>query len=457
LTDGTQVPLNRTEHLFWAGEGQLGSIHEPYLVRFDSPVEADELRQILRELISAYDRLRGVVVPTGWTYKLQILPDDNAIDVLLADAFKVVRGVDADVREEVNAFHTSVLNEVISMERGLSLKAWFIPHASKPILIFSIHHIIGDGRSLLQMIAAILARLNGTPIKPVPLQSPSMVPAVVPTSFSKWPATILGWWRNMRRDAEASRHDKMVTLVKRQSQRFTTSKVHYHDLRCTTRQLRATAKQMGTTVNSLMTAVFANALLAREPNTPNAAAVIRISYDLRKLFPDGKGPEVGNFVSSFTVRARRQPTLMDQIKSIEASVKDQLARYERREYAVPLLLYELLPAMGRRLYALMIKKAKEGGKLQDVSCHFSNLGAADFLNAPDAKRRLQELVLVAQPVVPIFGLASVGDRLFFSSVHQIDEVDPEDVAAFASTLEAEVLALIKAGEAQTAAASAATA
>lgn len=441
MSAGTLVPLNRTEHMFWAGEGFLGSINQPYLMRFDGPVAFAEVRQALRELFSAYTRLRSVIVATGWRYQLQILPDDAHIDTLLDDCLREVRGVDAASRDELLAFHNAFQNDAISMERGLPLRARFIPHPSSPALVMSLHHIIGDGRSGLQMISAVVARINGTPIKPVPLHSHSMVPAVVPQKWTQWPASILGWWRNTRRDAAAAKDLKLVTLASRHSPRFSTAAIAYHELPCQPKALRATAKGMGTTVNSLLTAVIANTFLASAKDDPRAMAAIRISYDLRKLFPEGQSPEIGNFVSSFSVKATHQPTLIAQIKSIEAQVKDILSRYDRREYALPLLLYEALPLMGRRLYTMMIAKAKAAGKLHDVSCHFSNLGPADFLNPAEARVRLKEIWLAALPVVPIVGLASMGDKFFLTVIYPKDEVDAQRVAAFLDTLDRELLSL----------------
>jgi NRPS condensation-like uncharacterized protein len=436
VTDGTLVPLNRTEHMFWAGEGYLGSITQPYLLRFDGPLDVALVRQALRELTSAYPRLRGVMVPTPLTYKLKILPDDRLIDQLVDDALRVVHGVDASSSQALLDYQNELLNEHLSMERGLPWRARLIPHPSQPALIFSLHHIIGDGRSLMQMISAIVARLNGQPIKPVPLQSHSMIPAVVPLTLAKWPASIAAWWRNSRRDAQANKDETVVTLGTRKSERFTTSRLHYHELPCGPGQLRAKAKAMGTTVNSLVTAVIANSFLARQPHNPQAVAAIRISYDLRRHFPDkAKAPEIGNFVASFAVRARHQPTLAAQIQSIEAQVKEFMGRYERREYAVPQLLYEALPVIGRRLYSFFVLKAKAAGKLQDVSCHFSNLGGADFINPADATLRVTEFWPCTQPVATIMGLLSLGDKLYFPVIHQIDETDQQTVKEFLQALD----------------------
>jgi NRPS condensation-like uncharacterized protein len=438
------VPLNRTEHMFWAGEGYLGSIHQPYLMRFDHPLDEVEVRQALRELTSAYPRLRGVIVPTLSTYKLQILPDDDRVDQLAQDACRVVRGVDAGSPAELEAYQSDLLNEAVSLEHGLPWRARLLPHPTEPALIFSLHHIVGDGRSLLHMLTALVGRLNGKPIPPMPLQGYNMIPAVVPLKWHQWPASILAWWRNTRRDAQTSRGETLVTLATRRSPRFTTSRIHHHELPCSPTQLRAIAKKMGTTVNSLLTAVIANAFLAREADNPKAVAAIRISYDLRRLFPEGTAPEIGNFVTSFAVRARHQPTLAAQIASVETQVKAFMGRYERREYAVPQLFYELLPIIGRRLYSYFVVQAKKGGKLQDVSCHFSNLGSIDFINAPDARLRVTALWICTQPSANVFTLGSMGQRLFLPVMHQTDETAVSTVKAFLAVLDRELLDLIQA-------------
>lgn len=441
MTEPTLVPLNRTEHMFWAGEGYLGSITQPYLLRFDGPVDAALVRQALRELTSAYPRLRGVIVPTARQYKLQILPDDLYIDQLVDDAFRVVQGVDASSGEALRAYQNELLNESISMERGLAWRARLIPHPTQAAFIFSLHHIIGDGRSLLQLIMAILGRLNGKPIKPCPLQRHDMIPAVAPTSWTKWPASILGFWRNQRKDALAAKDTQLITLATRQSPRFTTPRIYHYELPCGLAQLRALAKPMGVTVNNLMAALLANAFLARDKDNPKAVATIRMSYDVRRLFPKDAQPEIGNFVVPLKVYARHQPTLIAQIQSIEAQVKDYMGRYDRREYALPLLSYELLHHIGRRLYSLMILRAKQQGKLQDVSCHFTNLGAADFINAPDTALRVTEFWPMAQPMVMLIGMLTLGDKVYIPMLHPQDEIEAPTVASFLQTFERELLAL----------------
>ena len=442
MSDGTLVPLNRTEHMFWATEGYIGGIIQPYLLRLEGQVDEARIRRALRDLTTAHPRLRGVIEPVKGTYALRILPDDHLVDQLFEAAFKVDTGVDIDDPVQLQAWHTRVLNEPLQLERGLPWKARFIPHPTRPALIFALHHIVGDGRSLIGMITDILGHLSDQPIARRTLQSPSMVPAVVPTSLAGWPASILGWLRNSKKDKALKADADVILLATRRSPRFTTSTIRHHLLPCTPAQVKALSKQMGTTVNTLLTAVIANTFLARAQGKPGAAAGIRISFDLRRHFPEGTAPEVGNFVSSFAVYARAQADLKAQITAIESQVKDQIARYERREYALPLLLFEALPLIGRRRFSKLVVGAKQKGKIPPMSCHFSNLGMAEAIQPKDAKVRIAEVWPMSMGTTPVFGLVTLGDKVLLATGTQDDETDVADVEAFLHDLDGQLRALM---------------
>ena len=430
-----RVPLNRSEHMYWAGEGYLGPINQAYMLRLDRHVDEALVRQTLRELNSAFPRLRGVLDPGWWSFKLRILPDDLIIDQLFDDAYRVQRGVDPSDRSALQSFHTEFMNEPISLERGLPWRARFLPHPTQPALLFSVHHIIGDGRSMVQMVTAIMGRLSGQPIRPCPLGSPSMVAAVTPPRWRDWPSTITAWRRVRRADRQRALGQQVITLASRRSERYTTSAVRYHELNCQPDELRATAKAMGTTVNTLIIAVLANSFLARSPNNPQAVAAIRMSIDLRRFLPEARQAEFGNFVSSFAVRATHQASLQAQIRDVDAQIKENMARYEQRVYALPLMLAELLPWVGRTLYSHLILKLKRRHQLPPLSCHFSNLGSAEMVHPATPQVRVEELWPTTLSTALIIGLVSLSGKLFLSVIRQCDETDDSDLDGFLAVLD----------------------
>lgn len=431
--------LNRSEHLYWACEGYLGSIHQPYVLRFNGPLDPARVRQALRELTSACPRLRGVMEPTAFSHALRILPDDAHIDALLDDAFQVQHDVDGTSRTALQAWHTRLLNDPMPMERGLPWRARLLPHPTQPVLAFSAHHIIGDGRSMVQFVGALVARLNGHPIPPMPLQSESMAPAVRPKAWWQWPASIGRFVRQTRADAREAAGTRVLGLARRASPRFTTCTVHHHELAAPAEAIKALAKAHGTTVNTLLLGLVAQVFLRQAPDDPAARAAIRLSVDLRRHFPAGQAPEIGNHVHSFVVRGRRQDDLPAQMASLDGQVRDQLARYERRDYALPLTVYEWLPLMGRRLYSRLIVQAKRRQRFAPVSCHLTNLGSAEFINPKDATLRVTEFWPATVSTAVLIGTLSLQGRQLLTVIHQNDEVDAADVRDFLARLDAELL------------------
>lgn len=431
--------LNRSEHLYWACEGHLGSVHQPYVLRFNGPLDATQVRQALRELTRACPRLRGVMTPTAFGHALRILPDDEHIDTLLDDAFQVQTDVDTASRAALQAWHTRLLNDPMPMERGLPWRARLLPHPSQPVLAFSAHHIIGDGRSMVQFIRALVGRLNGHPIPAMPLESASMAPAVRPHAWWQWPASIARFVRQARADARAAAGTRVLGLAHRRAPHFTTSTVHHHDLPASADAVKALAKAHGTTVNTLLMGLIAQVFLQQAPDDPMARAAIRLSIDLRRHFPKGRAPEIGNHVHSFVVRGQAQADLSAQIASLDAQVRDHLARYERRDLALPLTVYEWLPLMGRRLYSHLIVQAKRHQRLAPVSCHLSNLGPAEFINPPDAALRVTELWPATVSTAPIIAALSLHGRQVLTVIHQNDEIEAATVRDFLARLDQALL------------------
>jgi NRPS condensation-like uncharacterized protein len=441
------IALNRSEHMYWAAEGYLGPINQAYILRFHGPVAPAVMRQALRELTTSYPRMRSVVEPAGLRYRLRILHDDACVDQLFADTFRVLTHIDASSREALEAFHGEFVNEPISLERGLPWRARFMPHPTQPALMFSVHHIVGDGRSMIQMLSAIMARLSGQPMAASKIDKPSMLPAVMPHKWWQWPATVLRWWRDTQADKAAHEGLNIVTLNRRHSPRYTTTSVRYHELPCPSDAMKALAKANGTTVNTLLTALIANTFLTMAPEDAQAAAALRISVDLRRYYPEGTAPVFGNFVHSFTVLAQRQPTLQAQIHSLESQVKVHLARYESRNYAPLLLLLETLPLLGRTLFGHLIVQAKVKGTLPRLSCHLSNLGNAEGINPPDAQVRLTELWPLTVCAAFLIVALSLNGKQFLTLTSQDDEIPADAVINFRTELDKQFQQLMKDNEA----------
>ncbi len=441
MSDEARLSLNRSEHMCLASEGYLGPINISMLVRFEGAIELATLRAALRELTSAYPRMRAVLVPTLTTHELAILPDDVFVDQLLDDALRVRRGVDPTSSAALEALHDEVVNDPIAVERGLPWRAIWLPHPTRPALLFSISHLVGDGRSVLQMLTALGARLRGESIAPCPIDAPSQLPGLAPLAWWLWPASAVAYVRNSRRDARLAAGTAALDLASRSSPRFTASGVRHHELSVSASALRAMARRMNTTMNTLVVAALANALLARAKDAPRAAATIRVSVDLRRYFPKGTAPTCGNFVGSFVVRATHGPSLAAQVRAIDAQARDHLARYERRQLALPYLFLSLVPVIGRRLYSLLLLEGKARGLAELPTCHVTNVGeAAGALASHGAGPRVTDLHLATVSPVPMISVVTLGGRVFLTAMYQRDEVEPETLAAVLAGVDAQLRA-----------------
>lgn len=436
-----RLPLNRSEHLYWAGEGLYGPVNMAFMLRFTGPVPEAQVRSSLRALVRAYPRLRGVIQP-GWVrHHMRILPDNAHVDLLFNDAYRLQHGIDAGDLKALEAFHGPFLNEPMPLERGLPWRARFFPHDTTPALMFSVHHIAGDGRSMVDALCGLMAALNGQPPELCPLDSPSMLPAVLPRRWQEWPASVAAWWRNGQATKQFMQGRRVLSLATHRSTEFAPTQVHHCDLHTPPQTLRKAAKALGTSSNTLLTALLAQTFLSQAACDPDAVAAIRISVDLRRYFPKGTAPRFGNHVATVVVRARHQPDLAHQVADLDAQARAGLASYERREHALPLLLYECLPWMGKTLYSRLLLSLKRRGKLDDVSCHFTNLGDTDTVHPQGAVTRLAHMWPATNSTGLLVATGSLAGRQFLVLSHPQDEIPAEAVVRFRALLDKQLQAL----------------
>jgi hypothetical protein len=64
--ESVTIPFNEPEHLYASMDGIAGTMGSVYVVKLDQPVPAEEMRTVLRELVSALPRFRGIVERDVW-------------------------------------------------------------------------------------------------------------------------------------------------------------------------------------------------------------------------------------------------------------------------------------------------------------------------------------------------------------------------------------------------------
>lgn len=433
------APLNHTEHLYVALEGLAGSVGVVYMLQFDSGVRASHVRAVTRELISAVHRCRGVVERGWYRPRLRVLPDNHVTDQLFDLAWREAAHVDAADPAALERMHNQLLNEMLPLERGLACRFHFIAHEHSPVLFVELHHLLFDGRSAMEILGALMARLNGgPPIPEQPVESVSLLDAARPAHWWQWPAA---WWRSSRiasRQARAHR-DLNILQVNRQDQPFHSAHVvRHHTLKVSTTRLRDLAHGLGLSLNSLVTLALCEAQLSRAPHDPKAAAVVRQSVDLRRFYRDrqGAGFLLGNHVGAFLVTEVGAKGVRERAASIQAQVEEGLARFGRGDMLAPTATGVMTAALLPKLLATIVLYMQRHLSLPRISCHATNLGNwTQALRPEGARIRVKHFLLAVPSLSMLHAISELQDRLSVPVVWQRCEASDADIQAYLDRLD----------------------
>jgi len=418
--------LNRSEWVYLACDPMLGSLAQPYVFRFEQHVGEADVRAAVRRMISAFPRLRAVLEPTRRRMQWRILPDDEHMDQLFDLAFRVEH-VALDDAQAVLRWHELAANDPLPLQHGLGLRAQFVPHPQRPGLIFSVSHLLMDGRSMVHCVESLMRLLNGKTIDDVPLATTSMLPAIFPEHWWQWPGKLFKAWRHQREQARELRGYNVIHLPRMRSHHHTSLAVQHHQTGCDAKDLSALARSLGGSANSLLLAAIGTAMLDTHGKGHKSAALVRVGVDLRRYFPAESRPLLGNYVSVFDVLLPQSVPEAERVRWVDDRVRAGLARYDRREMLLPLLLYEMLGWLRPHDYSRLIRRSRRLDLFPSLSCHATNVGSVDAFNQADAQVRLSELYPIVGGIVPLLVLLVVNGQQVIVTSHQRDEYFDGDV------------------------------
>jgi hypothetical protein len=439
-----RIRLNRSERLYLALEGVASAIGQVHVLRFGEPHSEAELRAGVRYLIRICPRLRTLVEPGFLGHRLAVLPEGERVERLFAGVFRVVPG--GDEPAAVQALLNQLVNEPFDLEGALPLRARLLTAGPRPVLVLSLHHVVCDGRGMIHLLDALMAHLNGEDRAAMPLENPSMLPAVLPPTsppapFAEWPRSL---WRSLvRRLRERARWTgrPALTLVKERGA-FGPTGVRLHDVAVALASIKKAAKARACTVTELVVAALAASFAAQAEPRTSAVATVRLSHDLRPYFPAGRRPTFGNYVASFLVRATRWDDLEATVSEVRAQMREALQGFEHREMSLPLLLAELTPRLiGRRLLGWYVRALKRRGRLEQVTLHYSNLGDVDLLNGHGDRAQADALAFFTPALGPYVGCVGLGGRLYLGVTYPRSEVDEAIIERLLADFDGKLAAL----------------
>jgi hypothetical protein len=373
-TRAATLRLNRSERTYLALEGISGSITQVYGIRFATQVTAGAVRAALREVVRARPRLRGVVERTLFGHRLRILPEGPTVDALFELVFRELAAAETDDASLGEAM-SALLNESFAVERDLPIKARFIPHPERPALLLSVHHITGDGKTVMAFLHAMLRALDGERLEPEPLDPSGYDAAMVPLRP-------LAFLRALARALAAAlaprpRRGAPLRFPRRPLLGFGPAAVAPLQLRTPASALVKAARARGTTLGTLVFSAAALALRRMVPDEERGPVRARLSIDLRDLFPGERKPTDGNYVSSFFVEVEPRDGFDAMLPAIDAGMREGVERFRQKTMFLVGFANELSLLLGRKLFGLLAVWAKRRDRMPAQSFHLSNLGRID--------------------------------------------------------------------------------
>jgi hypothetical protein len=440
------IPMNRTEHGYAALEGIAGTLLLPTLMRLSAPVEEEQVRLAIRRMVTAYPKLRAVVEPGWHMCQFRVQPDGPLMDQMVDRAFHVDRHVNLDDPAELEAWHRSVVNAVVPLEHGPCYMVRFAPHPERPAIIFAVPHILVDGLSVAFLVHNIIRSLNGLGIDPMPVEAPRMIGSIAPEKWWQWPVQM---WKSRQHQINEKKRLaglRVLQVPTRLATHYTSSGFKHHEISIGTDEMRKATKQVGVSLNALVVSAFAQTFLDQAPDDPKAAAVIRISIDMRRFYPkEAKhGMLLGNHVGAYVViEQNARMSAQERLLSVDAQLKEGIARYTRREMCWGYFWEEVMPLLGRQVISHVAVKIKRSNKFPAISAHVTTGGNVNMINVWDKPIRIVQLYSTINSISPLSSTLEIDGKYYTPLSWQLSETSNEEMGDFQRRLDATLVRLVR--------------
>lgn len=437
MTTTVTYPLNFLEYGYVAFEGLMRTMPQVYLLRLQRSFDAAQVQAVTRELVSANPRLRALVDPTLWQHRLLVLPEGPVLQQLWEDAWEVHAHLDAADRRAMEALHERLHNLVMPIERGLMCKFVYVPHTQEPVLFICVHHIVGDGRTMLHYVTEVCKRLaGGPPMALQPVEAPPLSQALGPARWWQYPAAV---WRSLRHEKQQQRTIDSLEVVRLEQQGspfLSTHALKHYQVPVPASVLRQVARKLDVSLNGLVVMAMAETFLRIVQHAPGRAAVIRQAMDIRHLYPKAKGhgPLWGNHVGVFHLIETGAKTWQERAQSVRAQVDEHVRRYADREVFGR---YAFMPAatwLGRQMLSFMATRMVRRSRLPQLSCYATNIGSLDRILPVEARGVLKDMTATVPSPTFLQVVSEINDVVSMTASWQRSEFSKEDLNIYLSEL-----------------------
>jgi len=373
-------------------EDVLPSMNQFITLRFKTKHSVEEVKDALGYLLTVYQKLRSVVEPTLFSYRVRMYEaHDENLKVLFDAAFRVRRHL-VFGSDEFIEYRRALLNEPSALEFSLPIKIIYLPDDPNPVLFLAVHHMICDGMGWVNLLNALLSYLNGKTPSFISLDAPGLLSEFIKEPLFKLPAQIYHSYKIYREDARKQKGRKIINPSSRPADFFGPVDVHHHVLSPDEAAVTLKAKKMGGSLSVLLLAVLSITLARRAGIEDGDTLSIIFSIDLRPYFK-GKRPVFGNYSGSCIINVPRElcESPGELVKAINTQLIQNMIRLKRKEAIYPMLITKLTTLVGRKNYARGAKFAKAGG-LVPMTCAVSNVGDLDKINSHGERAQVAEAI-----------------------------------------------------------------
>ena len=133
---------------------------------------------------------------------------------------------------------------------------------------------------------------------------------------------------------------------------------------------------------------------------------------------------------------------MQRVKDVDASLKEGLARYSRREMCWTYLLDELSPWLGRTLIGHVAWQMKRKQRFPKISVHVTTGGNVTILNVPGQPIHLTKLFVMVNSISPLSGTVESNGKYYMPMSWQLSETSYEQVGDFQRRVEGALTRLV---------------
>ena len=349
-------------------------------------------------MLTIYPRARSVIIPTLLSYQLAVYEDDEQIDILLDNIFKIRRNVMYG-SPEYHEYRKEMLNQPYSLQQGLPLAAMYIVDDPEPVLLLSLHHAICDGMGTSHFVNSLLAFLNDKTPPFIPLDKPDLLPALLKKPYYRAPLEVYRSYKIVKNDAQKYLGRKVVNVSKRPVDYFSPTDAYQQFLSTSLTAVISKSKELGCRFTDLLFTALTLSFCP-EPAGDKEDIAIFLPFDMRRFF-NGTPPVFGNYTQAPIIRV---PTnYKDDPKKMFTAVQKQIVQFknqfDQKQLVYPYLIHKMLMLVGKKNYARGMKAVRKRG-IGLWTGSFSNFGNLEHLNSHGEKAQVSQCITA----IPHYGL-----------------------------------------------------